>query len=1094
MHQRFALFLLLVFTTCTNPTDTLFQSLPGSKTGIQFENTLTPTEEFNTYTFRNFYNGAGVALGDVNRDGLLDVYFAGNLVDNRLYLNRGDFQFEEVTKQAGVACSGVWSTGVSMADVNGDGWLDLYVCKSGPPASAGKRHNELFINNQDGTFSEQAKVWGIADEGLSVHAVFFDYDKDGDLDAYLLNNSLRSIGAGNDLRKDNREVRDPEGGNKLYRNEGNHFTDVSEEAGIYGSAIGFGLGVTIGDVNTDGWQDIYVSNDFFEKDYLYINQQDGTFQEDLESYIRDLSMGSMGADMADLTNDGQPEIFVTEMLPPDDARYKTKTQFETWDKYQLKVQTGYAHQFGRNVLQLNNGNGSFSEIGRLAGVEATDWSWGALLFDMDCDGYKDIFVANGIYKDLLDQDYVNFYSNPERVRELIRTEEQAILKLVDAMPSQALANYAFRNNDDYTFTNQATDWGLATPSFSNGSAYGDLDNDGDLDLIINNVNQPPFVYKNQARERGQNTLSVTLTGEEKNTYGLGASVRVYAQGRQWHQEQAPMRGFQSCVDHRLHFGLGEVEALDSVVVTWNSGKMQKLGNVNVNQLLELKERDSVDRRTDSRPGTAMDGQLQARLSIFYPSETSLDYTHQENRFSDFDRDRLRFKMKSADGPKATKGDVNGDGLEDLFVCGAKGQAGALFLQNTLGDFEQVQEAIFAQNVASEDSDCLFFDADGDDDLDLYVASGSNEFSPRSTDLFDRLYINTNGTFQLSEQRLPSAKPSSSSCVAAADFDQDGDQDLFVGTRLKPYLYGLPTDGYLLENDGKGTFKEVSETLAPDLKALGLMTDAKWLDADGDQDQDLLIVGEWMPITLFKNEGGKFTKTELSNSNGFWNCLELADIDADGDLDAIIGNHGLNTRLRATPEQPLELYISDFDVNGMADHILTAYNGEESYPLVQRNDLVMQLPALKKKYLRYESYAEQQITDFIPPQRLERATHLYAYEMRSMYLENTGNGLEAHPLPTEAQFSPIHGILVHDFNQDGNLDLLLGGNFHRVKPELGKYDASYGTLLLGNGKGDFEATSALESGLRIIGEVREILGIGEQIFVFRNGRSVQILKY
>ena len=1090
------LFTILVFTNACHkqPFNTsLFESIPSNQSHITFINQLQSTEEFNTYTFRNFYNGAGVALGDVNNDGLLDIYFCGNSVDNQLYLNKGNWQFEDVTEKAGVACKNVWSTGASMADVNGDGWLDIYVCKSGLPGGE-NRYNQLFINNQDGTFTESAKIWGIADEGLSVHAVFFDYDKDGDLDMYLLNNSLRSIGTGSDLNQQNRNVRDPNGGNKLYRNESDHFVQVSEQAGIYSSTIGFGLGVTIGDVNRDGWQDIYVSNDFFEKDYLYINQQNGTFKEDLENWMREISMGSMGADMADLTNDGFPEIFVTEMLPASDDRYKTKVQFEDWNTYQRKVQQGFYHQFGRNVLQLNNGDSTFSEIGRLAGVEATDWSWGALIFDMDGDGWKDLFVANGIYKDLLDQDYVNFYSNPERVRQLIKTEEQAILKLIDAMPSEALPNYAFANQRNLTFPNRAVEWGLGTPSFSNGSAYGDLDNDGDLDLVVNNVNMPPFLYQNHAKEQlGHYTLSIALVGESKNTFGLGAQVTVYAAGQRFYQELAPMRGFQSCVDHRLHFGLGKTSQIDSIVVRWNSGKVSKLTNVAANQLLTVYEKEAqVTNFSGTEPSVA---------TIFQPIAKGIDFKHQENEFSDFDRDRLLIQMFSTEGPKMAKADVNGDGLEDVYIGGAKDASGALFVQKKDGSLFATNQSLFERDKISEDTDCLFFDADGDGDQDLYVASGGNEFPNSAAALLDRLYFNDGeGNFTKSPQLLPSTQFESSSCVKASDVDRDGDLDLFVGIRLRPFAYGMPASSYLLLNDGKGQFQDATKMMAPDLMNLGLVTDALWLDMDNDSDDDLVIAGEWMPITILKNENGKLQK-DTSNAamqkvSGFWHCLKAADLDKDGDLDFVAGNLGLNSRLRIRENQSISLYVNDFDKNGSIEQILTLDKEEQALPFLQRTDLVMQIPELKKKYLKFNDYKGQTLQNIFSAQQFNKITHLRVTETRTMVFINNGKqGFETKALPIQAQMSPIYAIVINDFDRDGHLDILLGGNFYQSKPEFGIYDATYGVFLKGDEKMNFTFVPSTQSGLKIKGAIRDFETLaGKWLFVGKNDDAVEVFVY
>ncbi len=1105
MKNNLLLFLLcslFILDSCTpsQQENTLFVALTPEETGIDFVNQLQSTEEFNTYTFRNFFNGAGVALGDVNNDHLIDIYFCGNSADNRLYLNKGDFRFEDVTDKAGVACAGVWSTGACMADVNGDGWLDIYVCKSGPPGGP-NRYNQLFINRQDGTFAEQAKEWGIADEGLSVHAAFFDFDKDGDLDLYLLNNSLRSIGTGSDLNKNNRDVRDPSGGNKLYRNEGGRFVDYSEAAGIYSSAIGFGLGVTIGDVNRDGWQDIYVSNDFFEKDYLYINQYDGTFKEDLENWIREISMGSMGADMADLNNDGYPEIFVTEMLPESDIRYKTKAQFEDWNTYQRKLDNGFYRQFGRNVLQLNNGvsppgaGGGFSEIGRLAGVEATDWSWGALIFDMDGDGWKDLFVANGIFRDLLDQDYVNFYSNPERVRELIRTEEQAILKLIDQMPSQPLPNYAFVNNRDLTFKNRASDWGLGTPGFSNGSAYADLDNDGDPDLVVNNVNMPPFIYRNQAKEQlNHNFLSIALKGQGLNTFGLGAQVTLYAGGLVLYQEQAPMRGFQSCVDHRLHFGLGNLTKIDSLTVNWNSGKRTAMRNVGPNQLLTIEESSASDAYSPLRT-------LEKGPPVFAGAGPVLEFTHRENLFSDFDRDRLILHMLSAEGPRIAAGDVNSDGLEDVYICGAKDNSGALMVQQPGGSFQPTNQSLFDRDKISEDTDALFFDADNDGDQDLYVASGGNEFPSSSSALIDRLYLNNGrGGFSKSDQILPGIQFESTSCVRAADFDGDGDQDLFVGVRLKPFLYGVPPGSYILQNDGKGRFQDVTRQVAPALENLGMATDAAWIDVDQDLDQDIVITGEWMPVTILINNNGKLAadpaKKGLVNSNGFWSCLKAADLDGDGDLDFVAGNHGLNSRISATLANPASLYINDFDQNGSVEQILTLDQGGKSYPFVLRTDLVMQLPVLKKKYLKFADYAGQPMDAIFDPGQLAKAIRLQAFELRTSAFINRGNGdFEIKPLPVQAQFAPMYGIALEDFDHDGKMDILLGGNFYPSKPEIGIYDASYGVFLKGDGNMNFEYVPGNKSGFYIKGEVRDLEIVdGKLLIVAKNNEQVEVFRY
>lgn len=1104
------LLICLLMVGCASKKDSnlntppLFEEIAGSSSKIVFENELQFTEEFNTYTYRNFYNGAGVAVGDLNNDGLIDIYFCGNQVDNKLYLNKGDFEFEDITDNAAVRCANVWSTGASIADVNGDGWLDIYVCKSGPDKGA-NRNNELFINNGDLTFTEKAQEYGIADKGLSNHATFFDYDKDGDLDMYLLNNSMRSIGV-YDLREGQRNIRDSLGGNKLYRNDGGHFTDVSEQAGIYGSSIGFGLGVTVSDIDKDGWQDIFVSNDFFERDYLYINNRNGTFKETLETHLSEISMGSMGADIGDINNDGYPEIYVTDMLPESDARIKSKTQFESWDKYALNIKKGYHQQFTRNVLQLNNGptptdnsksNVHFSEIGRFSGVNATDWSWGALILDVNNDGLKDIFVANGIYKDITDQDYINYYAHNNEFIAKGKKDSLLLTRLIEAIPSNPIANYMFSNNGDLTFTNRAKEWGLDQKVFSNGSAYADFDNDGDLDLVVNNINSPALLLANRSESINKNNfLQINLVGRNPNKFAIGAQVSIYHDGNIFYQEQNSVKGYLSTVDHRVHFGLGQIQNADSLVVLWPGGQKTIRKSIAVNQMVTLYEKDAI-----SIPVTRDKDILPTVFSkIINPDISSV--THRENDFIDFDRDRLLIQMLSTEGPHLCVGDVNNDGLDDFFLGGAKGFPGQMYLQ-TLSGFVRINDQVLQKDKLSEDMDCEFFDADGDGDLDLYVASGGNEFSSNSDALLDRLYINDGGgSMTKNLESFPSGARKSTAFVKTLDYNGDGNIDLLLGTRLRPFLYGVPVDVSLLENIGNLKFKDVTVSVAPQFKNIGMTTDANIYDYDNDGDSDIMIVGEWMAPKLFENTQGIFSLSESSqidNLKGLWRTIEAGDFNQDGYMDLILGNQGLNNRFSASMAKPMTMYVNDFDQNGSAEQIICYFNGDKSYPIHQLTDLIKQLPGLKKKFKQFALYEEQTIHDIFSPSQLKNAIQLEVTSLATTLLINDKNGgFTTQALPAQTQFSPVYAIYVEDFDGDERLDIILGGNLSQSKPELGVYKASHGTYLKGNGNGTFNSVSSKESGIFSKNDIRDIKSINiksEKTVIFANNNSnIEIFKY
>lgn len=1106
MNYFLYVLILILFFSCNRTGENdqiLFELLSTNKTGINFENSLTYSDDFNIYKYRNFYNGGGVGLGDVNNDGLLDIYLTANQLSNRLYINKGNFVFEDVTKTAQIGGSRAWSTGVSMVDINSDGWLDIYVCNSGD-VNGDNKQNEFFINNGDGTFSENAEEMGLADSGLSTHAAFFDYDKDGDLDVYLLNNSYTAIGSFN-LQKNERAVRDQKGGDKLFRNDSGKFIDVSEEAGIFGSEIGFGLGVSVADLDKDGWLDLYISNDFFERDYIYMNNGDGTFSEDLENQMRSTSFSSMGSDIADMNGDGLPEIFVTDMLAKTDDRYKTTMTFENWDKYQYNLKNGYYHQFSRNTLHLNNGISfrnklTFSEVGRLAGVEATDWSWSALITDFDNDGHKDLFVANGLAQDILDQDYLKYISNEEITKMVVTERGVDYKKLIDIIPITKISNYAYAGDSNLGFKDVANSWGLDTPSHSSGSAYGDLDNDGDLDLIVNNVNMPLFLYENKSTEllKENNHIKIKLKGEKNNVNAVGAKVTLKSDEQIFYLEQSPNRGFQSSVDNIMHFGLGRISNIDSLIVDWYYGKRSVLTNIIVNQTLVISENEA------QKPEHKEEQKNNKSIFKNVSEAIDLDYSHVENVYVDFDSDRLLYHMRSTEGPKLDTGDVNNDGLMDFYIGGAKNSAGKLFLNIGQNKYKSSNMDILEKDKQSEDSQVVFFDADNDGDLDLYVSSGGVEYFSGSYALFDRLYVNDGfGEYTRSSQLLPTSNPESTSVVIPNDFDNDGDIDLFVGIRLKPGSIGVQQNGYILENNGIGEFKDVTLELAPEMIGLGMITDAKWVDFDNDADYDLIIVGEWMGIKLFENDNLNFKEISkdvgLKNTSGWWNRIASSDIDNDGDIDFIVGNHGLNSRFKASVEEPISCYINDFDNNGSIEQIISNYKQGISYPLVLRHDLIKQLPHLKKKYVNYSQYSGQTIHDLFTEKELEGSIVHEVTMLESILLINNGDAsFKIKPLPKESQFAPIYAISASDFDKDGLVDLILGGNLHNVKPEIGRYDASYGQFLKGLGNGDFVICNMDESGLILNGEIRDFKLLNQKennlLLVARNNSAMELYQY
>ena len=1054
--RNFFLLLCLFLVGCSLEKETLFD-LKKEDTGIHFENTLTYTEDFNPYTYRNFYNGAGVALGDINNDGLIDIYFTGNIVDNKLFLNRGNWQFEDITETAGVACTGVWSTGATFVDINGDGFLDLYVAKSGKPGGV-RRYNELFINQGNNTFLEQAKAYGLAVEGLSVHAAFLDYDKDGDLDCYVLNNSIRSVG-GYDLIEGQRNTTDPNNnGNKFFENQNGYFVDVTEKVGMYNSAIGFGLGITVSDFNNDQWPDLFISNDFFEKDYLYLNNNGKGFTEASDDYFGSLSMGSMGADAADLDNDLQPDLLVTEMLPTTLERKKTKAKYDSWDKYTLMQKRGYANQVPRNVLQRNIEGKGFFEVGRKSGVAATEWSWASLMFDMNNDGLRDIFIANGINKDLLDRDYLAYMANEQQVRMLMQQKEEVIKKLIDIMPSQAVENVAYENKGDFNFENSTAAWGLNQPSFSNGNAYGDLDNDGDLDLVVNNVNMPAFVYENTTDTLTHRSLQLKFSYEGKNTKAIGTKIFVYHQGNRMVAELFPSRGFQSTVPHRLHFGVGNTSTVDSVLIQWPNGKESIYSDLPTNKVIEI------------APEKTLAYVVQNKKDSLISKQPSFSFQHEENNFIEFNRERLLTQMRHNEGPALAVTDLNNDGYDDVYMGGAKNQSGQLFLSTSDGDYTAIDTPFKADRPA-EDTQAVWSDVDQDGDQDLIVASGGKAFSVYSSSLTDRIYINNGeGSFSKHPNPWTFDRNFSSKAIAVADVNKDGKQDIFIGERYDVQAYGAPGEGFMMINKGNGTFVQDKQNV---FQKLGLITDAKFTDINADGWPDLIVVGEWMPISILINREGVFEnhteKYGLKNTHGLWNSLWVEDLNEDGKMDMIIGNHGTNTFL----EPKMKLYLNDFDQNGSKEQILCIERNGKYYPIVDKDELITQLPILKKKMVYYSDYAQKDISQILDPTLVEQSLQLQLNTLETTLLLGTDEGFEKYNLPQEIQYSPVYALRLIASEKTREKSLYLGGNQYLVKPQFGRYDASRGWHIPIILQGDSLSLGHITS-LNIKGQIRNIV--------------------
>jgi hypothetical protein len=1105
MHSTYKIIIafsfLAVMASCSGKMedqDKKFKKISSDWSGITFKNELKETVDFNIFNYLYFYNGGGVAVGDLNGDGLMDLFFTSNQNPNKLYMNQGEMKFKDITEKAGVAGFDSWTTGVNIADVNGDGLLDIYVCYLGEFRDY-KSRNQLFINlgnDEEGvpTFEDKAIEYGLDLVGFSTQSAFFDYDLDGDLDMFMLNHSVHNNGTFGKsvLRYQSHEL----SGDKLFRNDNGRFTNVTEGSGIYSSVIGYGLGVVVSDVNLDGYPDLYIGNDFHENDYLYLNKGDGTFQEALNQSIMHTSHFTMGVDCGDFNNDGFPDIFSLDMLPADPKILKASAGEDPYDVFNFKLNFGFTHQFARNTLQLNNGNGTFSEIGLFAGLEATDWSWSTFFADLDLDGQKDIYVANGIVRRSNDLDYINFITNDSIQMRLRQELTEAELTLVEKMPRIKLPNYAFKNNGDSTFSNVSQQWGLDYASYSNGAVYADLDNDGDLDLVVNNINDEAFLFQNNTIDKkagaGANYLQLQFNGDEKNKFGIGTKIFLYSGGGMQMQEVNPVRGFQGAVDYRLTFGLGTNTKVDSLLVIWPDFSYQVQYNLTANQALSLYKSEVSGKFDYSR--------FHQSQPVFKDVTTqhTIAFEHKEPKFVEFTREPLIPHMFSMEGPALAVGDVNGDGLEDVFFGGAKWQSSEIYLQSKEGKFILKEQAALKVDSVSEDVSATLVDADNDGDLDLVVVSGGNEFAGNSPHNLVRLYFN-NGKGEFSRSpNLPEIY-ATGSVVAVADYDGDGDTDLFIGSRAITSNYGKKPDSYLLENDGKGIFKDVTASKAPDLKTFGFIKDVQWIDLDKNGLPDLVVAAEWSPITIFQNKSGALVKldeemTGLKNTNGWWNTIIPGDFDKDGNIDFVAGNLGLNSKLKASKDLPLRMYVNDFDDNGSYEQILSHYIEGKEYPFHTKDELVQQIPSLKKKFLSYARFAEADLRDVFG-KKLETAAVFEVHTFATSKIKNLGNfRFEVEALPAAAQFSPILTGLVDNFSHSNLTELLLAGNFYPVNVQRGRYDALFGLYMKANDKGHLEPVPAVNSGFSVEGEVRQMkkIRIGDNdhlILVKNNGKPV-----
>lgn len=1068
--------LLLTLCCKTKSVTPLYELMDN--TGINFRNDVTDGRLENSFLFRNFYNGGGVATGDINNDGLADVFFTSNMGENKLYLNKGNFKFEDITAKAGFKQDSMWSTGVVMADINNDGWLDIYVCNSGHMTN-GNRRNKLYINNHNKAFTESAAKYGLDISAYSTQASFFDYDLDGDLDCFLIANSPMPVNTLGFTNRRNLLAKDwpvqnfvKDGGDHIYKNDNGHYTEVTKEAGIHGTLMSFGLGVSVGDVNNDGYPDVYVSNDSYERDYLYLNQKNGTFKDGLEECMKQISFSSMGADMADINNDGAPEIFTTDMLPGDDYRLKTLGAFDNIDIYNKKVQLGFYHQYMKNCLQLNNGDGMFSEIANYSGVDATDWSWGALIFDADNDGFNDIYVCNGVNKDVTNLDFMNFFANDVIQKMVLTGKKDNVDEVLKNIPVTPMLNKVFRNKGNLQFSDIGAEWGFTQPSFSNGAAYADLDNDGDLDLVINNENQPAFIYKNNSRQQNKNHyIGLQLKGDKNNKFAIGSKIKIYKGNQLFYRELFPSRGFQSSMDYKQIIGLGKFNEIDSLVITWPDLTYSHFDHPLVDSVYTIQK----SALTHSKFSGEFPGVMTVNSPLFDSIKNGFE-KHNEDDYVDFYYERNIPEMLSREGPKAATGDVDNDGLTDVFIGGTQGHPGQIYIQQNSGFFVKKEEKIFQQFADFEDEAVLLFDADKDGDLDLFIGPGGNNNPPYSRQIQNRLFKNDGkGNFSLDAAAFPN-NGMNIAVAAANDFDHDGDLDLFVGGRSDPRNYGASPSSYIYLNDGNGHFTDVAKTKNPGIANVGMVTGAVWIDVASNSDKELVIIGEWMTPRIFSFNRDHFTevKTNLTNMYGLWQSVASADINGDGKADLVFGNIGENFYLRPDRQNPVKLWMADVDGNGEIDKILTRTVDGKDKPVFLKNDLQDQVPSIKKGNLKNSDFAQKSVQELFAPEILNKAAVKTFNYASSCVAINNGNGnFTVKKLPYRAQLSSVNAIKCIDINGDGKTDLVTAGNMSGFLPQLEKLDGSFGDVFINNGKGSFTWYDSKQSGLRVNGEVKDI---------------------